>query len=418
MGIIDLLIIDSKGVSHIIDFKTSIRSYDQFPHAKKLSYKYQLAVYSRMLEKEGLNMSGTKLYVAPIKLQGFNKVGDKYKFDGIEGWGSQLIERLDFSTHENYILNNIDEFLSVPFAVNITTQQALSSVEDQMIEWLPNHKDKKLSTKEDIIERLKEEDKLKPDENGVYSYNVGRTQITASSESDLVEKIYREEQKEAKRIKEITLSVKDHIKNAIGEAGISALDDLTPRRNSGAQSIYWMKEQLAPYCNGAWEVVDNQTLEDLGVITLATKDGYGPRQVDFIKLSTSNLVSAYRGRKGSKRKYLTYKWEDDLVQEQQQDSLILEATNGNVELMQTMLLINQMHGLENAVIGSIHVMNPIYANGLSVTNEELMYNWKALNKYAPVKNDQFKNGTLKLASKYQIVCNQASYILHESMGAK
>jgi len=39
-GIIDLLIVDKKGRVHILDYKTSIHTYDSFSPVKKRAYSY------------------------------------------------------------------------------------------------------------------------------------------------------------------------------------------------------------------------------------------------------------------------------------------------------------------------------------------------------------------------------------------
>jgi len=45
------------------------------------------------------------------------------------------------------------------------------------------------------------------------------------------------------------------------------------------------------------------------------------------------------------------------------------AANGNVELIETLAFINQISGLEGAIIGNISVVNPVYADGLQMSNE-------------------------------------------------
>jgi RecB family exonuclease len=40
MGIIDLLVVDKTGQIHIFDYKTSVRSYNNFDSAKKLAFTY------------------------------------------------------------------------------------------------------------------------------------------------------------------------------------------------------------------------------------------------------------------------------------------------------------------------------------------------------------------------------------------
>jgi hypothetical protein len=40
LGYVDLLVIDSKGVPHIIDYKTSPKHYDHYKTVKKRTYSY------------------------------------------------------------------------------------------------------------------------------------------------------------------------------------------------------------------------------------------------------------------------------------------------------------------------------------------------------------------------------------------
>lgn len=154
------------------------------------------------------------------------------------------------------------------------------------------------------------------------------------------------------------------------------------------------------------------------LLPLKTKNA--PNQIDFIRISTSNLTSDYRrnfGKKNTKifqeRRGITGTYESDVVQKSKSNTLIAEAVQGNVELMETMLLINQMRGIEGYTVGNVQVVNPLYANGLGLSNEELLYCWKELNKHDSVKQDNFKNSTVKFATKYELARNKFADIMKQ-----
>jgi hypothetical protein len=60
---------------------------------------------------------------------------------------------------------------------------------------------------------------------------------------------------------------------------------------------------------------------------------------------------------------------------------MLEVCNGNIELMETMAILNCTGGLENQKIGNIKIVNPYQYKSISANNEELLYCFNALNKF-------------------------------------
>ena len=72
-----------------------------------------------------------------------------------------------------------------------------------------------------------------------------------------------------------------------------------------------------------------------------------------------------------------------------------------------------MRGIEGYTVGNVQVVNPLYANGLGLSNEELLYCWKELNKHDSVKQDNFKNSTVKFATKYELARNKFANIMRE-----
>ncbi len=417
LGIIDLLIVDKTGKLHVLDYKTSTHSYAEFNSAKKLAYDYQLAVYQRMLQKYGLNTYEGKMLISPIRLVNFRKEGNKYTYDSLDFPSSYTM--INEGHKGERVWENIDEFMPAPFELNITTEEATKTVSEIMAEWFPYYSSFQKVTRESTIKLLKKYKALEPDENGHYVWKreQGEPPIIATSESEFVDKVYKYElNKPAKRLR-YTASVKSGIKTAM-KNGIENASFPNAKITQTDGQVTWLKDIMSPYCNGSWEVQDNELLESFGIITLKTISAYKPPQYDFIRVSTSNLTDNYRDYVETdaafkNRKGLIGRYEDDVTQKSKQGSLVVEAVNGNIEAMETMLLINQMRGLEGAVIGRISVVNPNYADGVQMSNEELVYNWNELNRHHAVPINRISNGTVKFASRWEIVRQVYSQLLTE-----
>ena len=397
LGIIDLLIIDQEGQVHILDYKTSVHNYSSFNSAKKLSYNYQLAVYQRMLAKYGINTNGGELLISPIQLFNFRKDNDQYVYDGLQ-ISTSFIE-LGYDFNADNIWENIDEFMPTPFKLSITTQDAGKVIAEAMSKWFPYYSSELKTTRESVISMLKNLDLLKPDENGIYRYNRSnskQTPITATSESEFVDKVLKHELSQpVTRLKwtdKVKRGIKEIIKNGIDNASLP-----TPVISNSQGSTRWLRDILSRYDDGNWEVQDNELLESYGIIMLKTKKNIYPRQVDFIRVSLNNLESYYRNKLDKNnpiknRKGLTGTYEPDVLQKSKSNSLMVDAINGNIELMETMLVINQLKGLQGYTIGNIQVVNPRFANGISMSNEELLYCFNELNKHDPISNNNIGLG--------------------------
>lgn len=80
----------------------------------------------------------------------------------------------------------------------------------------------------------------------------------------------------------------------------------------------WIKSTLSKYCDGTWEIVNNSVTEAYGLLMLKTKDIPGiPNQVDFVRVSTNDLLINYRhfldkGDTLKNRKGLTGTFETDI----------------------------------------------------------------------------------------------------------
>ena len=419
LGVIDLLIIDPEGKAHILDYKTSIHDYLDFASAKKSAYAYQLGTYQRMLEKSGLNVYQGEMLVSPIQISNFRKDGDTYVYDGISV--SESFMPVSASLKTDKMWDNINEFMAAPFKLSLTTEQAGQEIAETMSNWFARYSSTKKITRENVIARLKRLKLLEPNEKGQYvyrKYNKGEP-IIATTEADFVDKVFQyEESLPSKRLR-LTGQVKTLLKEGIRN-GVDNVDFPSPIITESDGSVTWLKDMLSPYCNDNWEVVDNELVESYGVIVVKTKDV--PKQVDFIRVSTNELKADYRRNVNKEeqrnsvfkeRKGIIGTYEEDVIQKAKAGSLVVEAVQGNVELMELMLLINQMKNLDGCTVGRVSVVNPMYANGLGMTNEELLYCWKELNKHHSVKIDNISNGKIKFASKYELARNRFAQIMKE-----
>ncbi len=417
-GVIDLLIVDSSGKVHILDYKTSVHSYPEFSQAKKLAYNYQMATYQRMLEKYGINTFQGEMMVAPIQIIGFDKGNDDYKFDKIQAPESFITISTDSRSERMW--ENINGFMSSPPVVNITGDMINTNTSDWLALCFPQYSSSKTIDEEYVVNFLKKNDILKKNENGNYIFRKYNKEgfITSDNEIDFVKKVtaYLKSQP-GKRLRytgEIKNCLYRAIKNGLNTVEFPSPYDFRLDINSDRNYI---KSTFSKYCDGNWEIINNSVLESYGIIMLETKDIPGiPHQIDFIRISTNDLHQHYRkyidkNNNLTNRKGLTGTFESDVQSQSKNNSLIANAVQGNVELMETTAIISQLTGLEGKIIGNVQIINPTHATGMSMSNEQLLYNFNELNRFAPLKNNRILSGDIKFAKKTELVLQQLNHIM-------
>lgn len=418
LGMIDLMIIDKNGNIHILDYKTSLHSYDDFNDAKRAAYNYQQAIYQRMLEKYGLNVTNGELIIAPIQLVNFHQENDKWVYSDIDYTKNELLKVLNTKDASwDRIFSNIDDFLVAPFTASVTTNEAVSTGTTMMNKWFSDFPDGRLDNEEAVTNWLKRKKLLKKNDNGQFVFNRSYSKeapIVSDNEVDFIKKVTEYFKKETPKRTRKTIQLKNSIQEAL-DKGIDNVEFPTPIYRG--QNLTWIRDTISPYCNGNWEI-DNRfadLFDQFGIIMLRTKDNVPP-QIDFIKVSTRDLSANYRqftnkDNPYKSRKGLTGVFETDLQAVSKPNSLMLEAAIGNVELMETMLVINQLTNTGKYVIGNIQVVNPSYGEGLQASNEELLYCFNELNKHVPVKQNKFQTGEIKLATRYELVIQKLQHAL-------
>lgn len=120
------------------------------------------------------------------------------------------------------------------------------------------------------------------------------------------------------------------------------------------------------------------------------------------------------------RKNITGRFESDIIENNKTNSLILESIQGNIELMEAMFALNTLPALFDGnkhILGSVMVINTHDHNGITASNKELLYNFKALAKHVklPENNFTFANELgehrIKMASTVEIVRDHLAEII-------
>lgn len=418
LGIIDLLVLDEQGNVHIFDYKTSIKDYEDFDTDKQLAYKYQLYVYKRMLEKEGINVHDTRCMIAPIQIKNFHfdEDKDKWVYDDIE---SKIIYDNIDPNITDVIQNNINDFMMTEMNISVTLQDSISTVTKMMHEWFPDFSDNRLNNEEAVTKYLKQQKLLKKDSNGNYIFKTfgNEPDIITTDDVTFVKQVTKYLANEQSNRTRRTIELKAKIRDAM-KFGIKNVSFPTSNVFIKNGDIDWLKDTLSPYCNGNWEIAEEASnlLEHFGIIMLKTKHNMNvPDQIDFIRISTRNLSANYRDYLDKTNQYqsrrgLTGTFESDITATSKQNNLMLEAAFGNVELIETLLVINQLQGFKGK-IGNIQVVNPKFGYGLQATNEELLYCFNELHKHKNVPNNQFLNKTIEFANRVDLVYSKVAHIL-------
>jgi hypothetical protein len=132
------------------------------------------------------------------------------------------------------------------------------------------------------------------------------------------------------------------IKNALKEGIRNNTTDVNLPQSNNTNNPAWLRNTLSKYLNNNWEVLEGEgfdSAEEYGIIFVQNKH---TKHVEVITTSLNHLN--YNPSKDSKMKNLTYGLgESDIVENSKYDSNMLEATNGNIRLMETMLVLNNMN---------------------------------------------------------------------------
>lgn len=428
LGRIDLVVIDTEGIPHIIDFKTSPKPYNKYNKAKVRTFYYQTAVYDRILRMLGINTDRSTVSILPIQFTNFRHENDKFVWDNIivtESENVPILTDITEKVKDEEIQSRIDEFMPYKNFLTVEPEEVTKNVKDKMTEWFPDVSEQITENTEfkdnpELHKKIQEQIEpyiTKNKETGNYIYkneNSYDEAIIGKSVDEVVKKyVNKLKGKAISRTRNYTNVVnflKDGLKNKSFN-NVKLIQPIQKFMGKDADQL-WLVHKFQKYLTGDWEIISNEKIDPLlnqfKIILIKNKLG----QIDVIGLTHENPFNKYK-KKVKGTDFLTYNFASDFKEQIKPNSLILERCEGNIQAMQILLILNELNlfsGNQHA-IGEVRIINAKGAKEINPSNEELLYNWAILNKYSPVKNDKFKSGKIKFLDKYHLLFQELHNII-------
>lgn len=409
-GRVDLLFLDGEGYPHIVDYKTSPKQFEDYNSAKKLGFTYQLATYSRMLSRLGLRTDATNLIVAPIQMENFHLEGDKWTYDSITKGTSTttLLKELNADTED--INRNLNDFIEAPLVIDADAQDIISKVRTTFDKWFPKYGSDHIKTDEEIREMIEKQ--------GGFTVNssTGDFEFTPKGWSKPITATKKEgEAALFAKVKDIYTGSKEKnikktqsIKHAINVAKTQKSNYI----NLPKDTDDWVRHKLSKYLNDNWKIMNDDAADAASQFGMLLFHNEQLDVIEVVKISNKNLK--YLNNWGDNRTNLTGAHDIDLSENSRSDSFMLKAANGNIELMEAMLVLNACNFNRPIQIGRIDVISPFStAQGLSASNKELLYCWNKLNHFANVEGkDNFRDNHIKMLTKAEACYIEFSEIVN------
>ena len=402
-GIIDLLVIDENGVPHLLDFKTSTKSYNQFHETKKLAYKYQLAVYERILANYGIRVDESTSTIIPIQIENMNydQTQSKWTYDSInynmipEKRDEVQKEDITYAVKSEKTVSNINKFLPTKVKLSLQTERLMENVTGALKVLFPKYQIQRGASDEELANRLRENGafEINPktgDYRYKFPYSVDPIVVPADDpnpEATMLRKARAEIDSWTIKKQNLVGRVKQELHSAIAENRRFRFRDT--HQTDG--DPLWLEQLMSQYCNEDWEVVDCNGAESFGMLLLQNKH---TELVTVVKLSSSEVDKDVKFEQ-SGRKNLTAKYEEDVIENSKSDSRMLKAVEGNVELMEAMIVLQNLkfNSDANLNIQEFKLINPYTQTSLPASNREIMYSYNKLMQLAKKNNENINLDT-------------------------
>ena len=381
VGNFDLLVLDSNDNIHIIDYKTSPKNYTDYNSAKKRTFYYQLATYRRMVERMGFVLKGgSKVFVVPTRFNNFvlhpidlenDDIKSLLTFDSVSLEG-QILEELDITSSN--IQSNVDKLLPLNNREVASDGDILQAVEDftkYKFSTFAEQNKVTIETTRDLLISKRADKINKSSQKFIYTFN-GKLYKKDTFE-ELVDEVYHARlnlDANKNYIKTQTQAIKAALQDAINH----------PEKKIELTASPKLETLLNNYANSDYEILDNysEALDSLGIIMIRN---IVSRKVDIIMWDNSPHALEEQVKLLGNRETLTGCFESDIIAKNKPNELVLKSTHGNIKLMQIMATINEIPEVfADSGINSINVFNVPNDQGITASNEELLYNFKELCK--------------------------------------
>lgn len=396
-GRIDLMVIDKDGCAHIYDFKVSKKSVgnwkendnkrigaNEWTSSKKLSVGYQLEGYAAILKQYGIR----------VKTRGVIPVTIAYKMDGEKIVGidteNQYIDGAEIET-ENLIgfsLDNDKEITPVATAAQrqkiekflpttslLDDVDLMKTIQEPMTKFFPRYSiETQVQRKSLDVDAFRKSSKVSDvsstSADGMRGYKFSfydkytKLRVYAKTEEELRDKIakYLEKENDARfnELRVLADTITD-IQDGVDVAE-SLGNDESKYKGPYCQRIFFK------YLRNGWQLVKNQQFISAGVFVFTR--GNVMEIVSIAHNSTHSVCDLGKGTSLLGTTRANYDVDSHEV---------LSATNGNIDLMKVMSLINGSRELfEKYQISKVSSFNIWEQTGCSYYSEILLKNFKEL----------------------------------------
>lgn len=404
-GRFDLLVVDKSGNVNVIDFKVGNKNYDQFDSAKRLSYTYQLALYNRLLQRNGLLNPSAFIsdYIVPIEVKNLKQSSGAFSYDDLvfNMEGEVPYKNITDDTNASNIIAELDTIMPLddtPLLENMELVDKISDITKVLFGSSPRKKEMSVQEVKNLItENGVNMSVLEPNDKGYYVYDCFEEGPAVSVPKDKGEVYFLQEI--AKRF----------------TATQSSLSNLT---NTLAGAIEYSKEQkmelsdfsfdlkklgqtnlslLEKYQSPAWRLRQDalaQQLKNLYNILIFENVNKENEEtsIEVVRLSTNPVLYSYANTKDEYNN-CNFQFASNFSEESKQESKMLKATQGNIDMLETLLILNEV-GIKNTKLNNLVVMNPFGSSrsrALTAKPEEFEYTLNTLLTQA--KNANLKSAT-------------------------
>lgn len=387
MGIIDLLVLDNKGKTHIYDYKTSHKKAYSWAKVKMNHMTYQMAFYNQLLLKKGLITNSINLI--PIDLSDLDY--ETHVINDIDT--SQPLMNITNDISKTYIQYEVNKILPVSLSQFINKEVSSSNVKEEL------EKSFGYAIQTDVDSNGL---KIRTDNKGnKYFLNrlTGRNQYLNGTDEENQLAIDKYKQEYAVNENNEISRMKGYIKQYKID-GAKFVEEL---RLTDAQKTAFEK-MFAPYKDIDWELMDDEGLDSLGIIAFQNTM---TKTIDFISLTSNKIDSKVKLTKG---KTILGNYQADRVLFKEKG--LLEATTTNIEGLKIAMWINSHMDQLNSFdcsIGDMRVATTDLYNVKGVNSKDIIKNYERLTRETGVtfniKNIRYSNPYDLLLQKVLSVFN-------------
>lgn len=419
LGVIDLLIVDKDYNCHFIDYKASDKPYSSFDTAKILTYKYQFSIYNRLLRANNITMGDNNIIsVAPIQMTNFrrNPNTGRWDFGGIDWEGAY--NKQTGAIDKNLVLHDITEDTLGNININETVQTFLpakitqtiqsTNLEDSDMKFMRScfeFSDRDTYSNEQLA-RVFKKHTTKNTDTGKIEFRWGGKEDKAVKSFDTEQEVFAHIKSELNNFKANISSLTESLKRSFREAQKENTSNYqfnfnsTKIENKGGNAT-WLNSFLNRYANSTWEMLDCDAVVPFGILLFRNKYS---GQIDTLKISSKLLKERLPfGKFNGSTLFANFR--SDISEQSNTDSMALEAVNGNIELMESMFIINNLGKSlfkPGDKVGRVQVLNPKFNSAISASNSELLYNFNTLANFAGLKNNLFESEDIKMMVHYDL----------------